>query len=239
MRSAKVLLLLVTLLLALGALGAKRGRHPARNRNRQNKRSCPIPGCTRCNNQTSCAVCRPGYALTDDEKCGSCGAHCSACARAGPGNCDSCTRGFTLHRPHEGEHGWCEKCAAHCNTCDRAGPGKCDQCGNRRMLDVRMELHDEVHECIPCGDGCRKCSSEAGCTKCDWFYVLHSNGTCTFGWGRIVVGILVVILFCYGCCMLLPPDDFDAPERPMGGPPRRRAPLPAARRSPALALATL
>ena len=229
-------LALVALALLTTGCAAKRGGAARRNNRGRKSPRCPITGCQRCNNQTSCQVCRPGFALTEDEKCGSCGSHCSTCTRAGPGHCDVCSRGYTLHTetrqlpglPAEDAHPTCEKCAKNCNACDISGPNKCDTCGPRHMLDVRMELHDEVHECIPCGDGCRKCSSEAGCTKCDWFYVLHSNGTCTFGWGRIVVGILVVILFCYGCCMLLPPDDFDAPERPMGGPPRRRAPLPAA-----------
>lgn len=165
------------LLLALLTAGcaAKRGGSGRRN-NRGGRKSprCPITGCQRCNNQTSCQVCRPGFALTEEEKCGSCGSHCSTCTRAGPGHCDVCTRGYTLHTetrqlpglPTEDTHGTCEKCAQHCNACDTAGPNKCDTCGPRRMLDVRMELHDEVHECVTCGSGCRKCSADVGCKTC-------------------------------------------------------------------------
>ena len=165
------------LLLALLTAGcaAKRGGAGRRN-NRGGRKSprCPITGCQRCNNQTSCQVCRPGFALTEEEKCGSCGSHCSTCTRAGPGHCDVCTRGYTLYTearqlpglPTEDAHGTCEKCAQHCNACDTAGPNKCDTCGPRRMLDVRMELHDEVHECVPCGTGCRKCSADVGCKTC-------------------------------------------------------------------------
>ena len=159
MRSRLATLLLLALLTA--GCAAKRGGAGKRGRGRKSPR-CPIAGCQRCNNQTSCQVCRPGFALTEEEKCGSCGAHCSTCSRAGPGHCDVCTRSYTLHSP-TAEPGTCEKCAQHCNSCDTAGPNKCDTCGPRRMLDVRMELHDEVHECVPCGSGCRKCSAEVGC----------------------------------------------------------------------------
>jgi hypothetical protein len=81
------------------------------------------------------------------------------------------------------------------------------------MLDVRMELHDEVHECVPCGTGCRKCSADVGCKTCDWLYILQSNGTCEFASFRIVCGVLIMVLLCWGVCMLLPPDDDYEPRR--------------------------
>ena len=298
---------LVLALLTAGC-AAKRGGAGRRNNKRQRSPRCPITGCQRCNNQTSCQVCRPGYALTEDERCGSCGAYCSTCTSAGPENCDKCIRGYTLHSPTEAP-GTCEKCAQHCNSCDASGPNKCDACGPRRMLDVRMEVHDEVHECVPCGSGCRKCSAEVGCKtcahspspspghspnpspgpspstspgpghspstspspghspgtspgtspghspnpnpnprpcpdpspdpsplalalalalpfgppspnpspeptpRCDWFYLLHANGTCYFASFRIAGGLLVMVLLCWGVCLLLPPDYDEEPHR--------------------------
>ena len=169
-------LALVALALLTTGCAAKRGGAARRNNRGRKSPRCPITGCQRCNNQTSCQVCRPGFALTEDEKCGSCGSHCSTCTRAGPGHCDVCSRGYTLHTetrqlpglPAEDTHPTCEKCAKNCNACDISGPNKCDTCGPRHMLDVRMELHDEVHECVPCGTGCRKCSAEVGCKTCAW-----------------------------------------------------------------------
>ena len=169
-------LALVALALLTTGCAAKRGGAARRNNRGRKSPRCPITGCQRCNNQTSCQVCRPGFALTEDEKCGSCGSHCSTCTRAGPGHCDVCSRGYTLHTetrqlpglPAEDAHPTCEKCAKNCNACDISGPNKCDTCGPRHMLDVRMELHDEVHECVPCGTGCRKCSAEVGCKTCAW-----------------------------------------------------------------------
>jgi len=88
------------------------------------------------------------------------------------------------------------------------------------MLHARLELHGEVHECLPCGDGCRKCSMEHGCERCDLFYYALDNGAgCSFAWGRLVL-ILAMVLGCLvGCAWLMADEDYEPRGRP---PPRRR-----------------
>ena len=96
--------------------------------------------------------------------------------------------------------GKCGRCAAHCNFCDEAGPGGCNECGKRRMLEVRLEVHGEVHECHACGDGCRACTMESGCTKCDSFYYLLPRGAgCAFSWLRMLLLVGSIIGGIGGC----------------------------------------
>ena len=72
------------------------------------------------------------------------------------------------------------------------------------MLEVRLEVDGEVHECHPCGHGCRSCSSDEGCIACDSFYVLLPEGTgCTLSWLRAgavaLLGLIIIIPVCALC----------------------------------------
>ena len=184
----------------------RRGGSGRKGSRKANKR-CRVPGCLRCStsDRTQCATCRRGFALTEANGCAKCSAGCSACSS--PETCDTCMPGFTNIL------GQCKPCAAHCLKCDAAGEGGCNECGARRMLHVRLELHGEVHECLPCGDGCRSCNEEEGCTDCEnSFYTRLDNGTgCRLSWFRVltVVGIIVAIVG--GLCLCLAAEDFEDP----------------------------
>ena len=186
----------------------KRAGTPSRNRRQKgkNKNRCRIYGCARCSrtDRNACDFCRAGFALTPEATCGACGQNCQSCTTAGPGKCDTCKKGFTF----DAIAGECRPCAAHCHRCDEAGPGGCNECGPRRMLDVRLELHGEVHECLPCGSGCRQCSVQHGCEACDSFYSQLPNGAgCTFSWLRVGLLLGVLLAAIGGCIFVLGPEE--------------------------------
>lgn len=174
-RSSVVLLALVLAIGGVEQASAARGRaRSGGRRNRGKKGRCRLPGCQRCDDAdpNKCSSCRVGFALTEESKCEACGFGCKDCPNAGPGKCDACKPSFTLDR--EGEK-TCQRCAAHCLQCDDAGPGGCNECGSRRMLHIRLEVHGEVHECLPCDAGCKACTEDGGCSSCDAFYALHTG----------------------------------------------------------------
>ena len=76
------------------------------------------------------------------------------------------------------------------------------------MLHARLELHGEVHECLPCDPGCQTCSLEKGCHACDAFYVALPDGAgCRLSWLRIIAIILIILLPIVGCTLALTADD--------------------------------
>lgn len=162
---------------------------------------CRIAGCATCSREdwTVCARCSVGFALTEQKQCQVCGEGCQSCTSAGPGKCDpgQCNMGFTLDK----QGSTCKTCAPHCHVCEEAGPGGCDECKNGRMLRVQREAAgEEVHECVPCGKGCRKCSMELGCIECNAFFTPMENGaTCQISYWRLLQLVLGVIalLFAY------------------------------------------
>lgn len=201
---------LLFVVLSLLALGATQGGRNTRNRRQKGRGSrgsnrCRIVGCARCSrtNATQCEVCRTGFAITDDEQCAACSFGCRTCEVAGHGNCDSCKQGFMLDPVTKG----CGACSPHCLQCDEAGPGGCNECGTRRMLHVRLELSGEIHECLPCGDGCKECTYEGGCHTCDSFFVPLPHGTgCTFSYVRVFALVAVVVLGVVLCIFALDPS---------------------------------
>ena len=193
-----------------------RPRPRSGRRGNKGKNRCRVPGCSRCSatDRTVCETCRIGYGLTSDGQCQICGAGCQSCANTGPGKCDKCKKGFTLEKITSE----CKPCAPHCLQCDEAGPGGCNECGDRRMLHARLELHGEVHECLPCGQGCRRCSMEHGCEECDRFYVPEGNGVgCTFSWLKLLLLLVMVVALLGTCSYCLAMDDIE----PRRAPPRR------------------
>jgi len=208
----RALLLFALLALALAQDdAASRNRRSSRNNRGRKGRRCRLPGCLRCsqNDKNTCELCRIGFGLTPEGQCQPCGPNCKECINAGPGGCDTCKPAFTLERgPGRDTGTTCEACAAHCLQCDEAGPGGCNECGPRRMLHARLELHGEVHECLPCEHGCRTCSAEHGCTECDSFYALLPDGSgCTFSWWRLLTVVLIVLVPACGCGYLACVDD--------------------------------
>lgn len=185
----------------------QRARGGRRGRNGKNKR-CRVPGCLRCSttDRTQCMTCRRGFALTDEMGCAKCSVGCAACTTLD--TCDSCMPGFT------NVLGQCKPCAAHCLKCDAAGEGGCNECGARRMLHVRLELHGEVHECLPCGDGCRACSEEEGCTACEnsFYYPLANRNGCALSWFRIGLLVGTICLIVGGLIFCLASEDFEDPH---------------------------
>jgi hypothetical protein len=169
-------------------------------RSRKRGRACRIPGCSRCSavDRNTCEVCKMGYHMNEYSKCARCAAGCKDCRSAT--TCERCADGFTVDPSTK----QCASCAAHCLKCDEAGPGGCNECGPRRMLEVRLEVHGEVHECHPCGDGCQKCNTDDGCTACDFFYSALPHGAgCAFSWLRIFllpVSLIVLVLLLNFCC---------------------------------------
>jgi len=213
LRRAATLLVVACLLASAHAQNRRGGRN---GRRRNNKNRCRLPGCAKCEsgpNPATCEVCRIGFGMTEEKQCAVCGANCKECANAGPGKCDTCKQGFTL----DAVSGQCKACAAHCHKCDVAGPGGCNECGPRRMLHVRLELQGEVHECLPCGDGCRACTMEEGCTECQSFYTLSQlpeGAGCAFSWMRVILLISAVFLPLLGCAYCLADDEAPPPRRP-------------------------
>lgn len=162
---------------------------------------CRVPGCSSCSlsDKSVCARCLVGFGLTAEGQCKECSKGCLKCATAGPGKCDAgqCNLGFT----QEKETLECKPCAPHCHMCDEAGPGGCNECKDGRMLRVQREVNgEEVHECVSCGKGCKKCSMELGCTECARFFSPMEQGTACKLSGSHLVGMLamvVAVLFCF------------------------------------------
>ena len=184
---------------------------PVGRRGKRGKRGkqCRLPGCMRCSpdDKKKCSACRQGWALGEDETCVRCGEGCKACSSAD--TCTTCLPGKTL------VDGKCHKCAEHCLQCDIAGPGGCNECGPRRMLHVRLELQGEVHECLPCGSGCRACSEDGGCEACEnSFYVANNDGMgCSLSWLRIL-GLAGGLFLCVGTAVFcLAAEDFEDPRQ--------------------------
>ena len=198
------------------------GQRTSSRAKRKGRRSCRIVGCSRCSStdRGKCEACRVGWVLTEGEKCQVCPTGCKSCTTTAPDSCDACKPGHTL------TEGRCMPCAAHCLQCDEAGPGGCNECGQRRMLNVRLD-HDasvgEVHECLSCGNACRKCSIEAGCEACDTFYAALPHGSgCAFSWLRVLLLVAFVGLAIGGCCYALSLDEFDHRPPPRRPPPRKK-----------------
>lgn len=223
MRASVLVLLLAVLTLSEGAGPTSKASRKGRHRNKGGKR-CKVAKCKRCarGDQNICELCHVGFALTEDQTCGACGLGCQSCEKAGVGNCDKCKKGYTLWE------GSCQPCAPHCDVCNTAGPGKCNECKDRHYLTYRL-THDpqqpEVHECLPCGLGCKRCTYEEGCQACDLFYSseLHGQG-CTFSWWRVMMAIGAVIVplcACIACCAY--EDTYDAPHTYQQRPRRREA----------------
>ena len=186
----------VLLLVALLAVAAT-----ARRGGKNKRRNCRVPGCNRCNptNRTICEACTVGYGLTSEGKCERCSEGCVLCTVEGTGGCDMCRTGYTK----SAVTGLCEKCANHCLKCDEAGAGGCNECPKHRARHVSLELEGEVHECLPCGSGCTKCSSEHGCEECDSFHVVLSRGRgCGLAWGKMLLLCAAALLLIGGCCLL-------------------------------------
>jgi len=121
-----------------------------------------------------------------------------------------CNTGYTL----SAITAQCQRCAENCVKCDQAGPGMCDDCGPRRMLETRLEVHGEVHECHACGHGCKSCTHEDGCLVCDAFYVLLPDHTdCALSWLRVgvVIGVFLLVVCggCFLCTYLADEEDVD------------------------------
>jgi len=207
--SCRVLGLLVILMLASDVVG--RGRRGANRRSQKRSRTrCLVPGCKpgRCpaTNRSACESCLTGWYLTEDAQCGMCPEGCRSCDA--PGSCDACKKGYTK----SAVTGTCQHCANHCDVCDQAGPGGCDECRDRHMLHIRLEPEadrvNEVHECLPCGKGCRSCTAEEGCMACDTFYAPLPKGEgCAFSFFRVLLVIAAMILAVFGCVYCLADED--------------------------------
>ena len=205
------LLTVALLSLLLGATDAQKSRRP-RGGKRKHKNRCRVTGCGSCTGDKDvCETCRVGFAKTEEGKCDRCGEGCRSCSID---QCNACQQSFTLFE------GKCERCASHCFKCDQAGPGGCNECEPRRMLHSHLAVEGEVFECLPCGEGCRKCTNEHGCESCDWFHAVLPDGAgCSFSWLRVSLALGAILAFVCGIAALCTlGDDDDAPRRP---PPSR------------------
>jgi len=96
------------------------------------------------------------------------------------------------------------------------------------MLTYRL-THDpdqpELHECVHCGLGCRKCSYDEGCQACDFFYGLqpHGNG-CAFSYARLSMVIGVILVPICACLLMCAFEEsgYDAARPAQRNPPARR-----------------
>ncbi len=229
-------LILVALLIA-GAAAQNRNQGPSTKTTRKNRRGsgkgrnrCNVAKCKRCvrGDKNVCEVCNNGYALTEENQCSACGQGCYTCHKAGPGSCDSCSKGFTLITSFM-DKPQCEKCAPHCDQCDTAGPGKCNECKSRHMLTYTLPTEPdmpEIHECVPCGPACKSCSFEEGCTACDAFYALLPHGAgCAFSWARLLLLLGLILVPIVACVFMCVMDEMAENERvrQARAPPRRAA----------------
>lgn len=195
------MLLAISLLAATSAAQSHKRGGKKRSNARGNKR-CSVFGCSACvrNNRTACETCKIGYALTDDAKCMQCPLGCRTCTTE---SCSTCNRGFTLVDGRE-----CKACAPFCIQCDEAGPGGCNECARRRMLHVHFDLEGEKHECQLCGEGCRRCSADAGCEECDWLHHALPNGTgCAFSYVQVFSAVAIVFLAVVGCAYCISEEE--------------------------------
>lgn len=111
-------------------------------------RPCEVRHCLKCegNSVTDlsvCTKCAPGYGVTPEGLCESCGTACRQCDWVG--KCSSCSSGYALR------HGSCYSCADGCASCAVAGPAKCDRClaGFRLQQFTKTCISPEGFSVVP------------------------------------------------------------------------------------------
>ena len=118
--------------------------------------------------------CNYEYALTPQNTCMFCIAHCNNCIYDQSTNaaiCYNCERGYAL-TPQKSS---CTPCPSNCYTCkyDSQNELKCKSCNNYFVLLNGV--------CISCGEHCLVCeisNNTVKCTQCQNSYILTDEGIC-------------------------------------------------------------
>ena len=161
---------------------------------------CSLPGCKSCNQDGTCAECKPGF-WDDSGSCSACDDTCKTCNGAGSTSCDSCQLPLSLTSANT-----CIQCDEKCRTCNPNDPslcatcktpynleadqnGECYRCSQDLCIDCEANDKTVCNQCkqgfflldgicTSCLDKCSQCSSEGTCDRCKDGYVLAEDGSC-------------------------------------------------------------
>lgn len=132
---------------------------------------CP-PGCSYCNNPTSCLTCATGFVLDSNNFCLRCSPLCATCTEGDTITCASCVKGFYL------DTGSCKRCHDSCLTCTGSTSSSCTACKVGFYVVGTTVAGVTTGTCTACIDNCNVCTAPSVdtdplCDTCKIGYVYH------------------------------------------------------------------